>query len=88
MSAVWGIHAGGPQSPFVASGVIELDRVGVGDLHAIGEDRAAIKRRLAGSFPDARPGTIAAWAGVLLRFAYGPHVGDLVVHPERPMLTP
>lgn len=83
MSATWGIHAAGAQSPFVASGVIELDRPGVGDLRAIGEDREAIKRRLSHSYRDATPGTIAAWAGVLLRFAYGPALGDIVVHPER-----
>jgi predicted Mrr-cat superfamily restriction endonuclease len=68
---------------FLGSGAIELDRPGVGDLRAIGEDRDAIKRRLAASYPDEKPGTIAAWAGVLLRFAYGPDVLDLVVHPER-----
>lgn len=82
-TGVWGIHAGGPRSRFLDLGVIELDRPGVGDLHGIGEDREAVKRRLTASYPDEKPGTIAAWAGVLLRFAYGPALGDLVVHPER-----
>lgn len=83
MTQVWGIHAAGGRSPFLASGVLELDRPGVGDLRDIGEDRDAIKSLLSGSYPDAKPGTIAAWAGVLLRFAYGPALGDVVVHPER-----
>jgi len=67
--------------------VVELDRPGVGNLQAIGDDRAAVKRRLALSYPDERPGTIAAWAGVLLRFAYGSELGDFVVHPERATQT-
>jgi predicted Mrr-cat superfamily restriction endonuclease len=83
MAAVWGIHAGGQRSPFLASNVLELDRPGVGDLRVLGADRRAIKRKLAASYPNEKPGTIAAWAGVLLRFAYGPAIGDLVVHPER-----
>jgi len=61
MTGEWGIRAGGQRSTFLATGVIELYRPGVGDLLAIGEDREAVKRRVAASDPKA--GTIAAWAG-------------------------
>lgn len=80
---VWGIHAGGPRSPFLDTGLVVLERPGVRDLHTVGEDRAAVKRELTASYPEARTGTVAAWAGVLLRFAFEPEVGDLLVHPER-----
>lgn len=83
MSNAWGIHAGGPRSPFLTAGVIELDRPGVGDLGSVGNDRAAVKRRLLEAYPETKPGTIAAWTGVLLRFAFDPELGDLVIHPER-----
>lgn len=81
--AVWGIHAGGPRSPFLDTGVVVLERAGIRDLRLAGEDRAAVKRELTASHPGAKPGTVAAWAGVLLRFAFEPDVGDLLVHPER-----
>ena len=83
MTTVWGIHAGGPRSPFLDGDVIVLERAGIRDLRLLREDREAIKRELTASYPDAKPGTIAAWAGVLLRFAFEPDVGDLVAHPER-----
>ena len=83
MTAVWGIHAGGPHSSFLDTGVVVLERAGIRDLRLIGDDRAAIKAELARSYPDKKPGTIAAWAGVLLRFAFEPAVGDVIAHPER-----
>jgi hypothetical protein len=71
-TAAWGIHAGGRRSPFLQPGVVVLERAGIGDLREIGPDRGAIKAELARSYPDAKSGTIAAWAGVLLRFAFEP----------------
>jgi predicted Mrr-cat superfamily restriction endonuclease len=83
MSAVWGIHAGQTRSLFLRTGVVVLQRAGIRDLALIGEDRHAIKAELTRSYPQAKSGTIAAWAGVLLRFAFEPDVGDVVAHPER-----
>lgn len=60
-----------------------VKRPGVRDLRLIGDDREAIKRELGASYPYAKSGTVAAWAGVLLRFAFEPMVGDLLAHPER-----
>jgi predicted Mrr-cat superfamily restriction endonuclease len=87
VTSVWGIHAGGPRSPFLQSGVVVPDRAGIRDLRLVGEDREATKRELTASYPDAKPGTVAAWAGVLLRFAFEPEVGDLLAHPERATQT-
>jgi restriction system protein len=53
----------------------------MGDLRSIGDDREALKAALAEAYPDAKRRAIPVWAGILLRFAFGMRVGDLVVHP-------
>ena len=63
--------------------MVVLERAGIRDIRLIGDDRAAIKAELARSYPDEKPGTIAAWAGVLLRFAFEPAIGDFLAHPGR-----
>lgn len=45
MTAVWGIHAGGPRSPFLNIGVMARQRAGIRDLRLIGEDREALESR-------------------------------------------
>lgn len=87
MTTAWGVHAGGPRTPFLQTGVVVLERAGIRDLREFGADRAAIKTELTNSYPDAKPRTIAAWAGVLLRFAFEPEVGELLAHPERASST-
>ena len=72
-----------PRSPFLRSGVVVLERSGIRGLRLVGDDRQAIKAELTRFYPDAKPATIAAWAGVLRRFAFEPDVGDLLAHPER-----
>ncbi len=42
-TSMWGIHAGGPRSTFLSSGVILLWS-DVGDVHGIGSDRDELKR--------------------------------------------
>ena len=83
MTAMWGIHADAPRSAFLATGVIVLERGGIGDLHAIGEDRDAFRRRLGASHPDAKAEAVSVWASALMRFGFAAGVGDVVVHPER-----
>ena len=80
--AIWGIH-GLPLVDFIALGAVMLERPRSGDLGSLGDDRAALKRRLATAYPGESAGTIAAWAGVLRRFAFEPRVGDLLFHPDR-----
>lgn len=42
-----------------------------------------MKGTLSTSYPAEKPGTIAAWAGVLLRFAFEANEGELVIHPNK-----
>lgn len=55
----------------------------MGDLRAVGRDRAAMKEALREAYPEAKPRAIPVWAGVLLRFAFEMEAGDLVVHPVK-----
>lgn len=41
------------------------------------------KAKLAATYPDAKPGAIRIWAGVLLRFAREMAVGDIVIWPNK-----
>src|SRR4051794_28169877 len=82
MAGGWGIHGRRPWFEMVRDNVVELERPGIGDLHAIGDNRETIQRKLRGSYPTEKDGTIRAWTTVLLRFAFGPAAGDLVVHPD------
>lgn len=66
----------------VRDGVVALERAGVGDVRALGDDREQVAARLRDSYPREKDGTIRAWTTVLLRFAFGPTPGDLVVHPD------
>jgi hypothetical protein len=49
----------------------------IGDLHALGDDRERVERRLLGSYSKEKDGTLRAWTTVLLRFAFGPLPGDV-----------
>lgn len=82
MGSVWGIHGRRPWFEMVRDDLIALERPGVGDLHAIGDDRDRVEARLGDSYSKEKDGTIRVWATVLLRFAFEPQVGDLVVHPD------
>lgn len=46
-----------------------------------------LKEILQASYPDESWHTVAAWAGVLLRFAFHASIGDIVIHPERESRT-
>jgi restriction system protein len=83
MTATWGIHNDQPSLDLVAEGKITIGWDRVGDLSALGPDRSAIKERLAQLNPDAKPGAIPIWAGVLLRFAFEIKPGDIVIWPNK-----
>src|SRR3954451_12073661 len=87
MVGAWGIHGRRPWFEMVRDELIALERPGVGNLHALGDDRVRIERQLRESYPHERHGTIRAWTTVLLRFAFAPTVGDVVVHPDPPTRT-
>ena len=55
----------------------------IGDLSQIGPDRTELKARIAFAYPDAKPGAIPVWAGVLHRFAFEMVEGDYVISPTK-----
>lgn len=70
MSVMWGIHNDQPQLDFVGDGVISLGWDEVSDVRDLGNDKEVLKTRLSELYPEAKPGAIPVWAGVLLRFAF------------------
>ncbi|MGP9538081.1 AAA family ATPase [Brachybacterium sp. AOP43-C2-M15] len=84
MSTTWGIHNDQiPASDLVAGGFISIGWDEIPDIREIGNDRAALKAALAEQNPDAKPGALPVWAGVLRRFAFEMADGDLVVAPSK-----
>ncbi|MGA2929898.1 MAG: restriction endonuclease [Solirubrobacteraceae bacterium] len=84
---VWGIHNDHPELDLIGNGFISVGWEALGDLTAIGPDKEALKQRVAQTFPNAKPGAIPVWAGVLLRFGFEMKVGDLVIYPYKPDST-
>jgi restriction system protein len=84
---VWGVHNDHPELDLIGNGFVGIGWDDIGDLTSIGSDKEALKRRIAEIRPDAKPGAIPVWAGVLLRFRFEMQVGDLVVYPYKPDST-
>lgn len=81
---LWGIHI--PAS--VGSEPIDRGFVGLGwrkmgDITQIPPNREAFKNRVQSAYPDAKPGAIPVWAGVLYRFVHEMSVGDGIVYPSK-----
>jgi restriction system protein len=87
MTTMWGVHNDQPQLDLVGNGFISIGWAEMGDLSAIGNDRDAMKSKVAAAYPDAKPGAIPGTAGTLLAFACTMQVGDLVVYPYKPDST-
>lgn len=84
MTTLWGIHNDEfPASKLVADGFVSVGWERVADLSTIGDDQEAIRDVLGNAYPDAKPGAIPVWAGVLRRFAFVLKTGDYVVAPDR-----
>lgn len=83
MAATWGIHNDQPSLDLVAESMVTIGWDRVGDLAALGPDRTAIKARLSTLNPDAKPGAIPIWAGILLRFGFEMQPGDIVIWPNK-----
>jgi restriction system protein len=84
---VWGLHNDHPELDLVGNGFVGIGWDEIGDLTEIGSDKEALKRRIAEARPDAKPGAIPVWAGVLLRFRFEMQPGDLVIYPYKPDST-
>jgi restriction system protein len=85
--AVWGVHNDHPELDLVGNGFVGVGWDEIGDLSQVGSDKEEMKRRVAATYPDAKPGAIPIWAGILLRFAFEMKPGDLVVYPYKPDST-
>ena len=84
---MWGVHNDQPQLDLVGNGFISIGWAEIGDLSAIGNDREAMKAKVALAYPDIKPGAIRGRAGTFLAFAYRMQIGDFVVYPYRPDST-
>lgn len=84
---VWGVHNDHPELDLIGNGFVGIGWDDIGDLTSIGSDKEALKQRIAEIRPEAKPGAIPVWAGVLLRFRFEMQVGDLVVYPYKPDST-
>lgn len=84
MTTMWGIHNDALGHELIDDGFVSVGWNGMGDLRVIGDNQEAMKARLAATYPDAKPGAIPVWAGILRRFAFEMGEGDLVVAPYKP----
>jgi restriction system protein len=86
-ATVWGMHAGSlsqADSLFRKRNVLALGWEEVGDLAKLPKEREAFKAAVVKAYPDAKPGAIPVYAGVLYRFVHDMQVGEVVVYPSRP----
>lgn len=84
---IWGVRNDHPELDLVGNGFVGIGWPEVGDLTDIGSDKEELKKRVAEAYPDAKPGAIPVWAGVLLRFRFDMQPGDLVIYPYKPDST-
>ncbi len=87
MPTMWGVHNDQPQLGLVDNEFISIGWAEMGDLAALGNDKDAMKAKVAATYPDIKPGAIPGTAGTLLSFVFRMQVGDLVVYPHKPDST-
>lgn len=87
MTTMWGIHNDALGHELVDQGFISVGWDAIGDLRQIGDDRERVKAALAVAYPEAKPGAIPVWGGILFRFAFEMAEGDSVVAPYKPDST-
>ncbi|MBZ0216083.1 MAG: restriction endonuclease [Fimbriimonadaceae bacterium] len=81
---LWGIHMPkeiGTQP--IDEGFVSLGWSEVGNILEIESDREAFKECLSKAYPDAKPGAIPVWAGILYRFAHVIQIGDGIIYPSK-----
>lgn len=83
MPILWGIHNDEPSVDLINGGFVSVGWDEMGDLRQYAGDKEALKKRLIELYPEAKPGTIPVWAGVLRRFSMDMAVGDYVVSPTK-----
>lgn len=85
-STLWGIHAGrtgDADSLFLKKNYIAIGWAKMGDLSKIKPDREAFKEKVAGCYPDKKPGAIPGNAGQLFRFVHEIQINDVVIYPSK-----
>jgi restriction system protein len=87
MTSTWGIHNDTLTSELVDDGFVSVGWDELGDLREIGLDRDSLRAKLTATFPSKKPRAIAAWTGILHRFAEEIVEGDVVVAPYKPDST-
>jgi len=80
---MWGIHNDQQSLHFVEEGYVAIGWDLEGDLSQVGGSREALKQLLQAARPNAKPGAIAIWAGILYRFAHEMQIGDVIVYPRK-----
>jgi restriction system protein len=84
---MWGVHNNHPELDLVGNEFVSIGWNVLGDLTAIGDDKEAMKARVAQDVLGIKPGAVPNAAGVLLKFAFRMKPGDLVVYPYKPDST-
>ena len=83
MNTVWGIHMGeGVGSRPIENSYVAIGWPALGDLKQY-SDREALKKALAGHYPEHAPGSRPVAAGILFRFVHEMKAGDIVVYPSK-----
>lgn len=81
---LWGIHMArelGHRS--IEDGFISIGWSRLGDATRIPASREAIKKEVLAAYPEAKPGAIPVWAGIIYRFLHAMKIGDGVVYPSK-----
>ncbi len=79
----WGIRNDLFGEELFTEGFVSIGWGELGDLAVIGSDQESLKAALVRAYPDAKPGAIPVWAGVLRRFAFEMQVGDHLIAPYK-----
>ena len=83
MATIWGIHSDQPSLDLISGGFVSVGWDEIGDLKKIGANKEELKHRIEIAYPDAKPGAIPIWAGVLMRFGFEMSEGDYVINPTK-----
>lgn len=79
---IWGIHTQDHEL-FLKHNVIAIGWKEIGDLLSLQPTRDAIKNQYLRVYPSEKKGSVATSAGMLYRFCYEAHIGDLIIYPSK-----
>jgi len=83
-NTTWGIHMGAHVGTDpVDNNYVAIGWTMMGDIRQLPPDRQAIKELLVSALPEAKPGAIPGWAGILFRFVHELKSGDYIIYPSK-----